>query len=87
MKHDPIHKPDHYTWVPEIECLDVVKWFPFCSGNAIKYIWRCGRKGGEQEALDDLRKAIFYLNREIENRISGDRQTKTQYVNGKELSK
>lgn len=69
MSHDPICHPDHYTWIDGIECLDVAKWFPYCSGCAIKYIWRAGRKGTEDDALNDLRKAIFYLNREIEQHL------------------
>lgn len=35
----------------------------FCVGNAIKYLWRAGRKG---EAVEDLEKAKWYLDREIE---------------------
>jgi hypothetical protein len=37
----------------------------FCLGNAMKYIWRAGQKG---DALEDLRKARFYLDREIKRR-------------------
>jgi hypothetical protein len=35
----------------------------FCMGNAVKYIWRAGLKGSKEE---DLRKAIWYLERELE---------------------
>lgn len=87
-KHDPVDSPEHYTWLPDVECLDVVRHFDFCCGNAIKYIWRSGRKGTEQDALDDLRKAIFYLNREIEHRITQERQQRQPQmtmVNGKEI--
>lgn len=52
---DPIKNPDHYTWIPGIECKDVVKHFPWAVGNAIAYLWRAGRKGA---AGDDLRKAM-----------------------------
>jgi hypothetical protein len=34
----------------------------FCLGNAVKYIWRAGEKG---DAVEDLRKARWYLDREI----------------------
>jgi TPR repeat protein len=40
----------------------------FCLGNAIKYIWRDGQKTGE-DVNDDLRKAIWYIQREIDRRI------------------
>ena len=38
----------------------------FCRGNAIKYIVRAGLKDPSKE-VEDLEKAVFYLNREIEN--------------------
>lgn len=34
----------------------------FCRGNAMKYIWRAGLKG---DAVTDLKKARWYLDREI----------------------
>ena len=37
----------------------------FNLGNAIKYLWRADEKGA---ALDDLRKAVWYINREITRR-------------------
>ncbi len=42
----------------------------FCLGNAIKYIWRADLK---QDAIEDLKKAAWYLQREIELRtkVSG----------------
>jgi len=39
----------------------------FNLGNVVKYISRCDKKF-ENEALTDLKKAAWYLNREIENR-------------------
>ena len=39
----------------------------FCLGNAIKYIWRCDSKG---QPIQDLRKAVAYLEREIARRIN-----------------
>lgn len=63
---DIINHPNHYVQVPEIECIDVTSHFNFCLGNAIKYIWRADHKG---TPLDDLRKSIWYLNKEIEMRI------------------
>lgn len=57
--------PDHYNWLPNIECMDVVKHFNFALGNAIKYIWRNGRKGNIS-AIEDLEKAKYYIDIEIE---------------------
>lgn len=63
MKHDAVNHPSHYTSHPSgIECIDVVEHMNFNRGNAVKYIWRAGQKSDE---LEDLRKARWYLDREI----------------------
>jgi hypothetical protein len=54
-----------------VECIDIVEHFNFNLGNAIKYIWRAGLKG---EAIEDLRKAIWYIDREIQRIESSDRR-------------
>ena len=59
-----IDHPQHYNKLP-IECIDVVQYFNFCMGNAIKYIWRADFKGN---ALEDLKKARWYIDREIQQR-------------------
>jgi len=63
MSANNVNHPTHYNLVPEVECIDVVENFNFNRGNAIKYIWRAGAKG---EDIEDLQKAIWYLQREIE---------------------
>lgn len=62
---DPVKSPDHYTWIPDIECKDVAKHFNWALGNVIGYVWQAGRKG---DAIEDLRKAIECLEIEIERR-------------------
>ena len=65
-KHDPIDHPVHYTSHPSgVECIQITEWLGFCVGNAIKYLWRAGLKHDE---LEDLRKARWYVSREIERR-------------------
>jgi len=65
-KHDPIHHPYHYTSHPSgVECIEIAGHFPFCVGNAIKYLWRAGLKG---DAIEDLEKARWYVSRELERR-------------------
>lgn len=60
---DMVNHPPHYTSHPSgVECIDVVEHLNLCLGNAVKYIWRAGLKG---DALEDLKKARFYLDREI----------------------
>ena len=62
---DNINHPAHYTSHPSgIECIQVTEHMNFCLGNAIKYIWRAGLKS--DNPVLDLKKAIFYLNREID---------------------
>ena len=67
IKHnDTVNHPSHYTGHPSgIECIQVTEHMNFCLGNAVKYIWRCDDKG---EAIENLRKACWYVEREIERR-------------------
>ena len=72
--NDPVNHPSHYTQ-GKIECIDFImdKKLNFCRGNAVKYIVRAGLKDPTKE-VEDLKKAIFYLNaeiREIESNVSG----------------
>lgn len=61
-----IDSPPHYKSHPSgIECIQVTEHMGFNLGNAVKYIWRCDQKG---DAIEDLRKAAWYINREIERR-------------------
>lgn len=65
--HDPVNHPRHYTEHPSgIECIQVTRHFNFCLGNAIKYIWRAGLK---DDAVEDLRKAMWYIQEEINERV------------------
>ena len=60
--NDPI-SPSHYREHPSgVECIQVTEHMTFCVGNAVKYLWRAGKKG---PAVEDLRKAVWYLEREI----------------------
>ncbi len=62
-----IINPKHYKSHPSgVECIDVIEHMSFNIGNAIKYAWRQGMKG---DAVEDLEKAIWYIQREI-RRIS-----------------
>ena len=64
MTEDVVNHPKHYTSNPSgIECIQVTENFNFNLGNVIKYVWRSGLK---DDALQDLEKARWYLNREIE---------------------
>ena len=59
---DNVNHPKHYTQHPSgIECIQITEHMSFCLGSSLKYIWRCGLKGDE---IEDLDKAIWYLQRE-----------------------
>lgn len=58
--------PQHYKSHPSgVECIQITEHMNFCLGNAMKYIWRADEKGG----IEDLQKAVWYLNREIQKRL------------------
>ena len=63
---DPVNNPSHYT-DGKIEVIDFIedKQLNFHRGNVVKYVSRAGKKGNE---LEDLKKAMWYLEREI-NRL------------------
>jgi hypothetical protein len=67
MDYEEVDHPKHYNQIEGIECIDVIQHFNFCLGSALKYIWRAGLKPGVDWEVD-LRKAIWYLEREIQRR-------------------
>lgn len=57
-----VDHPPHYKGHPSgYECIEVVEHMPCNLANAVKYMWRHGKKGDPGE---DLRKALWYLARE-----------------------
>lgn len=64
---DPVNHPPHYTSHPSgVECIQVTEWMNFCIGNAVKYLWRADLKN--DDAIEDLEKARWYISREIDRR-------------------
>lgn len=66
---DNVNHPAHYE-TNGIECIDAMVAsqgincvMDYCLCNAFKYIWRCQRKG---KCLEDIQKAIWYLNKYVE---------------------
>lgn len=71
---DPVNQPAHYRrHASGIECIQVTEHMNFCMGNAMKYLWRCGEKG---DPIEDLKKARWYLDREIARRTDQGRRAK-----------
>jgi len=65
---DNINQPSHYKQHPSgVECITITEHMYFNIGNAVKYLWRANHKGG----LEDLKKARWYINREIK-RVEAD---------------
>ncbi len=63
---DPVNHPAYYTNHPSgVEAITVTEHMGFCLGNAMKYIWRADLKGN---AIEDLEKAAWYVQREIARR-------------------
>ena len=79
--NDRVNHPSHYTWLKKlcgIEVIDITRHMNFNLGNVIKYVLRSGHKSEEgmsdkQKRIEDLKKAVFYLNNEI-NRIENDKE-------------
>ena len=66
-KNDAVNHPKHYCNHPSgVECIQITEHMGFNLGNAMKYIWRADEKNN---AVEDLRKAIWYVQREIAKRI------------------
>ena len=67
---DAVNRPAHYTQHPSgVECIQITEHMGFNLGNAMKYIWRADLKN---DAIEDLKKAQWYLDREIKKREKSD---------------
>lgn len=64
MSSDIINRPAHYTSHHSgVESIEICEKLDFCLGNAVKYLWRSGKKGNPTE---DLQKAAWYLRRVVD---------------------
>ena len=70
---DMVNHPSHYT-DGNIEVIDFIedKKLNYHRGNALKYLCRAGKKDPAKE-VEDLQKAIWYINREIQ-RLEAQKQ-------------
>lgn len=80
---DAVNHPSHYQSGAGIEAIDVIEGFGlgFSLGNAVKYVLRAGKKG---DAIEDLRKARWYLDREID-RLAGQQPRALPAASGVEI--
>ena len=71
-KTEQVSHPSHYAWLKDlcgVEPLDICRHLDFNTGNAIKYLL-CkdkvdGNKTKTEKRIEDLRKAVFYIQDEI----------------------
>lgn len=72
MKNDAVNHPAHYT-DGKIEVIAFIedKGLNFHRGNAVKYISRAGKKDPAKEE-EDLKKARWYIDREIRRLEGGE---------------
>ena len=69
MSNEMVNHPAHYGGENNVyEVIKVIEaWeLDFHLGNTVKYISRAGKKGSDKE-LQDLKKALWYLQRKIDN--------------------
>ena len=65
IESDTVHHPKHYISDDcGVEAIEVTSLLPACISNAVKYVWRCGKK---DEDLQELKKALWYINYSIDN--------------------
>ena len=69
---EQVSHPSHYAWLKDlcgVEPLDVCRHLDFNTGNAIKYLLRKdkvdGNKTKTEKRIEDLHKAVFYIQDEI----------------------
>ena len=82
MDKDVVNHPPHYTAHPSgVEHIQITEHMNFCLGNAIKYIWRADLK---DNAIDNLKKAVWYVNREIKRREKALQTATSAQTGGRE---
>ena len=90
-KEDPVHSPAHYAQAGfPLEAIELTERLNFNAGNALKYIWRAGKKN-PAKTLEDLGKAKWYILRELD-RLANDKHRHnldliTEYVQDEGQSK
>lgn len=75
MTVDTVNHPPHYKAHPSgVECIEITEHMGFCIGNAMKYLWRADEKH-KDGGLEDLKKAVWYIERELKKRGAYDKAT------------
>lgn len=78
MAQEQVNHPIHYNSNPAgVECITVIRHYVCDIANALKYLWRAGLKtemGKEdvEKEIEDLRKALWYINDYWDNAVADD---------------
>lgn len=81
---DNVNHPSHYNSHPSgVECIEIIRYYPFTVGSAIKYLWRAGLKKDPSmsdidKEIEDVEKAIWCLQdrvKELKNKKIFDTQS------------
>lgn len=77
-KPEQVSHPSHYSWLKDlcgVEPLDICRHFDFAIGSALKYLMRKGKSENslteKEQRVQDLKKAVFYINDEIKRLENG----------------
>jgi hypothetical protein len=80
-----VNHPKHYNEHPSgVECIDIIKHMNWCLGSAIKYIWRADLKDND---IEDLEKAIFCIQQEIDKRNGESEEESARELEQREYPK
>jgi hypothetical protein len=73
-----VNHPAHYNAHPSgVECIDIIEHFGYNVGVVIKHLWRADEKH-DDGGMEDLRKAEWYIKREIEKRVKDEKRRKEE---------
>lgn len=78
-----VNHPKHYVSDPcGVEAIEITSLLPACISNATKYIWREGKK---DSSLQELEKALWYINYSIDNNLPSTVNDLTDSMHFEEL--
>lgn len=78
-----VNHPKHYVSDPcGVEAIEITSLLPACISNATKYIWREGKK---DSSLQELEKALWYINYSIDNELPSTVNDLTDSIHFEEL--
>lgn len=81
IQSEQVNHPSHYSWLKGlcgVEPIEICRCFDFSIGNALKYLMRKGKVDGDktekEKRIEDLKKAVFYIEDEIRRLEDGNKE-------------